>query len=106
MLCFQRKRASLGIEAGEESRRAKEKASRALEMEAGVVQREAAVEVKWKEITTARRSLKQVNFGRHRHTLIRSHREAMCTTTVALIHAPIVHGHKSTNRVTGDVSCV
>ncbi|CAM9279798.1 unnamed protein product [Ectocarpus sp. 6 AP-2014] len=47
----------------EESRRAKEKVCRALEMEAEVVGREAAVEVKWKEITTARRAFKQMEEG-------------------------------------------
>ncbi|CAN0105816.1 unnamed protein product [Ectocarpus fasciculatus] len=47
----------------EESRRAKEKVCRALEMEAEVVEREAAVEVKWKEITTARRAFKQMEKG-------------------------------------------
>lgn len=48
------------FEAREEARRANDKACHALEMEAEVVQREAAVEVKWKEIATSRRALKQV----------------------------------------------
>ncbi|CAN0453598.1 unnamed protein product, partial [Ectocarpus sp. 12 AP-2014] len=47
----------------EESHRAEEKVCRALEMEAEVVGREAAVEVKWKEITTARRAFKQMEEG-------------------------------------------
>lgn len=49
-----------GSEATDEARRAKEKACHALEMESEVIQREAAVEVKWKEIATSRRVLKQV----------------------------------------------
>ncbi|CAM9693051.1 unnamed protein product, partial [Hapterophycus canaliculatus] len=47
-------------EAAQGAQRVKEKVCRAVEMEAGVVEREAAVELKWKEITTARRALKQV----------------------------------------------
>eukprot|EP00903_Cladosiphon_okamuranus_P006170 g6067.t1 len=47
-------------EAREEARRAKEKACRALEMEEQVVQREYAVEVKWKELISSRRALKQI----------------------------------------------
>lgn len=62
--------------AGEGARRAKDKVCRAMEMEAGVVEREAAVEVKWKEITTARRSLKQVGDPNTSFTSV----EAGCTS--------------------------
>lgn len=47
-------------EAREEGRRARDEACRAREMEAGVVEREAAVEVKWEETAGARRAVKQV----------------------------------------------
>lgn len=50
--------------ARDEAQRAKEKACNALEMESEVVQREAAVEVKWEEIMTSRRALKQVIVSR------------------------------------------
>lgn len=48
------------IEAKEEARRARDEACRARELEAGVVEREAVVEVKWEETAAARRAAKQV----------------------------------------------
>lgn len=47
-------------EAREEARRARDEACRARELEAGVVEREAAVEVKWEETAGARRAVQQV----------------------------------------------
>ncbi|CAM9747583.1 unnamed protein product, partial [Laminaria digitata] len=47
-------------EAREEGRRARDEACQAREMEAGVVEREAKVEVKWEETAGARRAAKQM----------------------------------------------
>lgn len=44
----------------EEARRANQEACRAREMEAGVIEREEAVETRWREIAAARRAVKQV----------------------------------------------